>query len=94
MCCACTSVRCGRLAISVSSDGIALITSRSFSLLFPMLMKKLTFVGKIETSQYIEHKGRKAVQTNVAEYTPAVDYWRMHKGFESLAREKKNSPRA
>ena len=62
------------LAISVSSDGIALITSGSFSLVFLVLMKELTLAGKIGTSQHFESKGGEAVQADVAEYSPAVGY--------------------
>ena len=37
-------------------------------------MKELALVGKIGTSQHFENKGRKAMQADVAEYTPAEDY--------------------
>ena len=62
------------LAISVSSDGIALITSKSFSLIFLVLMKRLTLDGKMLTPQHSDNKRRQAMQADVAEYSPAVGY--------------------
>ena len=57
----------------MSSGGIALITSKSFSLIFLVLVKDSNLVGEIGTSQRFEDKRRKAVQANVAEHSPAGD---------------------